>query len=313
MFEGFTIDDFQAVGATIRYRRGGDGPPLLLLHGNPLTHVSWHKIADRLAERFTVVASDLRGYGDSSCPDEPGENWSNHSFRAMAQDQVELMEHLGFKEFSVAGHDRGARTAHRMALDHPDRVLRAALLDILPTHHIWTHTSKQWANSSWHWNFMIQPPDFPERMLGAVPAAWYMEKKLSKGGIGLQPFSDEAFAEYVRCFGEKTIRGSCGDYRAAASIDFDLDSADFDRGNKVARPLLLLWGRRSHTGKVYGDVLDVWRRYASDVDGHGLDCGHYVPEEAPDAVYDAFMDFFGQAARAGELASAGVLASGGGS
>jgi haloacetate dehalogenase len=133
MFERFTLGDFEATGTTIRFRRGGDGPPLLLLHGNPLTHVSWHKIADRLAERFTVVAADLRGYGDSSCPAEPGENWANHSFRAMALDQVELMEHLGFREFDVAGHDRGARTAHRMGLDHPERVRRLALLDILPS------------------------------------------------------------------------------------------------------------------------------------------------------------------------------------
>ena len=292
MFERFRLDDFQASGATIRYRRGGDGPPLLLLHGNPLTHVSWHRVADRLAERFTVVAADLRGYGDSSCPDEPGENNSNHSFRAMAQDQIELMEHLGFAEFYAAGHDRGARTVHRMALDHPDRVSRLALLDIVPTHHIWTHTSKQWATSSWHWVFMIQPAPFPERMMASVPPEWYMEKKLSKPGIGLAPFTDEAFAEYVRCFTEKTIRGSCGDYRAAATIDFELDSNDVESGRKVTQPTLVLWGRQSHTGRVYGNILDIWRQYATDVTGHPLDCGHYVPEEAPDAVYEAFIAFF---------------------
>ena len=292
MFERFTIDDFQASGAQVRFRRGGEGPPLLLLHGNPLTHVSWHKVADRLAERFTVVAADLRGYGDSSCPDEPGESWANHSFRAMGQDQVELMAHLGFRQFSVAGHDRGARTAHRMALDHADRVRRVALLDILPTHYIWTHTSRQWATSSWHWVFMIQPPDFPERMLASVPPAWYMEKKIGKPGIGLKPFSPEAFAENVRCFNEKTIRGSCGDYRAAATIDFEHDSQDFERGHKLNQPVLALWGSRSHTGKVYGDLLPIWREYAEKVSGGGLDCGHYVPEEAPEAVYEAFIEFF---------------------
>ena len=301
MFERFATDDFEAAGATIRFRRGGQGPPLLLLHGNPMTHISWHKVADRLAERFTVVAADLRGYGDSSCPDDPGENWANHSFRAMAQDQLELMGHLGFDRFSVAGHDRGARTAHRMALDHPDRVDRLALLDIVPTHHVWTHASKQWATKSWHWVFMIQPPDFPERMMGAVPPEWYMQKKLSKPGIGLAPFSDEAFAEYVRCFTDKTIRGSCGDYRAAASIDFEHDSADFEREHKIARPTLVLWGNQSHTGTVYGDVLDVWRRYAADVVGRGLDCGHYVPEEAPDAVYEAFIQFFDAVDRAAPM------------
>jgi haloacetate dehalogenase len=292
VFERFRMDDFEAQGARIRYRRGGDGPPLLLLHGNPLTHVSWHKIADRLAERFTVVASDLRGYGDSSCPAEFGENYANHSFRAMAQDQIELMEHLGFSDFSVAGHDRGARTVHRMALDHPERVRRLALLDIIPTHYVWTHTSKQWATNSWHWVFMIQPPDFPERMMASVPPAWYMEKKLSKAGIGLAPFTDEAFAEYVRCFNEKTIRGSCGDYRAAATIDFEFDSQDFDRGHKLTQPALALWGAQSHTGRVYGDVLAIWQQYAANVSGRALNCGHYVPEDAPEEVYAAFVDFF---------------------
>jgi haloacetate dehalogenase len=182
-----------------------------------------------------------------------------------------------------------------MALDHPDRVPRLALLDIVPTHHIWTHTSKQWATRSWHWVFMIQPPPFPERMMGSVPARWYMEHKLSKSGIGLAPFSDEAFAEYVRCFTEKTIRGSCNDYRAAASIDFELDSQDFERRHVLTQPTLVLWGARSHTGGVYGDVRQVWAQYATDVRGSALDCGHYVPEEAPDEVYAAFVDFFGAA------------------
>ena len=292
MFERFRSGDFQATGARIHFVKGGDGPPLLLLHGNPLTHVSWHKIADRLAEHFTVVATDLRGYGDSSCPEDPGENWSNHSFRAMAQDPLELMEHLGFRQFFAAGHDRGARTVHRMGLDHPERATRIALLDILPTHYIWTHTSKQWANSSWHWNFMIQPPDFPERMMASVPARWYMEKKLGKAGIGLAPFTDEAFDEYVRCFDEKTIRGSCGDYRAAATIDFEYDSADVEAGRRLTQPTLVLWGRVSHTGRVYGDVLKIWREYADDVRGRALECGHYVPEHAPDDVYDDLMAFF---------------------
>ncbi len=296
MFEGFGVDDFESSGARIRYRRGGDGPPLLLLHGNPLTHASWHKLAPRLAEHFTVVAADLRGYGDSTCPDDAGERYANHSFRAMADDQVELMAHLGFPTFRVAGHDRGARTAHRMGLDHPDRVERVALLDIVPTHHIWTHTSKRWATHAWHWTFMIQPPDFPERMMGAVPAAWYMEQKLSKPGIGLAPFSDEAFAEYVRCFDEKTIRGSCMDYRAAAGIDFEYDSTDFGAGRTLTMPALALWGKQSGVGKFYGDVVEVWRRYAETVVGEGLDCGHYVPEEAPEAVFAHFMDFFARGA-----------------
>jgi haloacetate dehalogenase len=233
MFEGFTRTEITTSGARIHLRHGGDGPPLLLLHGNPLTHVSWHKIAPRLAEHFHVVAPDLRGYGDSVGPDDGGENNINYSFRAMAQDQVEVMEQLGYREFFVAGHDRGARTTARMCLDHSDRVKRAALIDILPNHHIWTHTSKEWALRSWHWALMAQPYDFPERMLAGVPAQWYMEKKLSKPGIGLGFFDPEAFAEYVRCFNWKTIKGSCADYRACPTCDFEMDKADFEAGRKI--------------------------------------------------------------------------------
>ena len=176
MFEGFETRDIDTTGARIHLRHGGNGPPLLLLHGNPLTHVSWHKIATRLAKSFHVIASDLRGYGDSSAP-EPGENSINYSFRAMAQDQVEIMEALGYKNFFAAGHDRGARTIHRLCLDHPERISKAAVVDILPNYHIWTHTSKKWATSSWHWLFMIQPGGLPEEMMAAVSPEWYMEKK----------------------------------------------------------------------------------------------------------------------------------------
>jgi haloacetate dehalogenase len=171
MFEGFIRTEIVTSGARIHLRHGGDGPPLLLLHGNPLTHVSWHKVAGRLAERFHVVAADLRGYGDSVGPEDGGENHINYSFRAMAQDQVEVMEQLGYREFFAAGHDRGARTVHRMCLDHPERVRRAAVIDILPNYHIWTHASKNWAMKSWHWLFMAQPYDLPEhdgRSAGAV-------------------------------------------------------------------------------------------------------------------------------------------------
>ena len=299
MFEGFELADLQVPGGEvpgdggesvrIRYRRGGSGPPLLLLHGNPLTHVSWHKVAGPLAQRYTVVAPDLRGYGDSSAP-APVPDHANYSFRAMANDQVALMSHLGYEDFFVAGHDRGARAVHRLCLDHPDRVRRAALLDIIPSQYVLTHTSREWAARSWHWSFMIQPADFPERMMGSVPPEWYMEKKLGKPGIGLAPFSQEAFAEYVRCFTPKTIMGSCEDYRATATYDFDLDTADLDR--RVEMPLLVLWGARSHTHRVFPDVLGIWRERATDVVGGPVDCGHYVNEEAPDEVLRAFLDFF---------------------
>jgi haloacetate dehalogenase len=263
-----------------------------LLHGNPMTHVAWHKIAGRLAEKFHVVAADLRGYGDSVGPEEGGENHINYSFRAMAQDQVEVMALLGYKSFLAAGHDRGARTVHRMCLDHPEAVTRAAVVDILPSHYIWTHPSKDWALKSWHWLLMAQPYDLPERMMASVPADWFMERKLSKPGIGLGFFAPEAFAEYVRCFTWKTIRASCEDYRACVTCDLEMDTADWQAGNKVTCPLLAIWGARSHTGTVHGDVLAVWRTYGSNVTGGPIDCGHYVPEEAPDATLRWFLDHF---------------------
>jgi haloacetate dehalogenase len=212
----------------------------------------------------------------------------------MAQDQVEIMEKLGYREFFAAGHDRGARTVHRMCLDHPERVERAAVIDILPNYHIWTNASKNWALKSWHWLFMAQPYDLPEQMMAGVPAQWFMEKKLSKPGIGLGFFDPEAFAEYVRCFNWKTIRGSCEDYRACPTCDLEMDEADRKAGRKAGCPLLVLWGAKSHTGTVYGDVLAVWRDYATAVTGGPIDCGHYVPEEAPDETLRWLLRHFGE-------------------
>ncbi len=298
MFENFERMDVEVPdrgfgAATIHLRHGGSGPPLLLLHGNPMTHVAWHKIADDLATRFHVVAADLRGYGDSVGPEDGGETHINYSFRAMAQDQVDVMESLGFDKFQVAGHDRGARTVHRMCLDHADRIARAAVVDILPNRHIWNNASKDWAMKSWHWLFMAQPYDMPERMMAGVPARYYMERKLSKKGIGLAPFTTEAFDEYVRCFNWKTIRGSCEDYRACATSDLAMDEADYAAGRRIACPLLAIWGARSHTGTVYGDVLKIWQDYAAPtVTGGPIDCGHYVPEEAPEATLEALLGFF---------------------
>jgi haloacetate dehalogenase len=279
-------------GARIHLRHAGEGPPLLLLHGNPQTHVSWHRVAPRLAERFHVVAMDLRGYGDSTGPD-PAET-ANYTFRAMAQDGVEVMRALGHERFLVAGHDRGARVGHRMALDHPGSVLRLALLDILPTLHVWRNASAAWAMKSWHWVFMPQEGDLPERMMESVPAAWYMERKIGKPGVGIAIFHPEAFAEYVRCFTPKTIRASCADYRAAATLDRAMDEADFAAGRRISCPTLVLYGAGSHTGQVFDDVAAVWRDYAVDVRGAGLACGHYVPEHAPEAVLEWFLRFFGE-------------------
>jgi haloacetate dehalogenase len=204
------------------------------------------------------------------------------------------MRSLGYDRFRVAGHDRGARTAHRMALDYPGVVEQVALIDILPNHHIWNHVSRQWVQSSWHWVFMVQPKGFPERMMGAVTADWFMTQKLSKPGIGLDSMAPAAFAEYVRCFNEKTIRGSCDDYRVCITCDLEMDTADFEAGHKIELPALVVWGTNSHTGKVYGDILPIWRQYANQVSGGSIECSHYVQEEAPQETLGWLLEFFGQ-------------------
>jgi haloacetate dehalogenase len=275
--------------ATINVRVGGSGPPLLLLHGYPQTHVMWHRIAPRLAERFTVVLSDLRGYGDSGKPDG-GPDHANYSKRAMAQDQVEVMTALGFDRFGVAGHDRGARVAHRMALDHGGRIDRIAVLDIAPTLAMYERTDMAFASAYYHWFFLIQQADLPERLIGADPD-YFLDRKIGAWSGGGHAFANEALAEYRRCFRDPaTIHASCEDYRAAAGIDLEHDRAD--RGRRIECPLLALWGRRGVVGRLY-DVVAVWRDYAHDVRGRALDCGHFLAEEAPDETLAALIEFFG--------------------
>ncbi len=292
LFEGFEARWVRTQGADIFLRHGGSGPPLLLLHGNPLTHASWHKIAGPLSKRFHVIATDLRGYGDSVGPAEGGPNHANYSFRAMAQDQIGVMAALGYERFFLAGHDRGARVSHRLALDHPTCVRKVALLDIVPTRHVWEHTSQEWALSSWHWSFMAQPEDMFERMIAAIPAREFVTRHLGRTGVP-DFFDQRAFNEYVRCFTPKTIHGSCEDYRAAASIDLEHDNTDQMAGRKIAAPILALWGRRSGVGKYYGgDILAVWREAATEVSGGPLETGHYLAEEDPKSVLEAFERFF---------------------
>jgi len=290
MFEGFTLTTIDTGETAIRVCYGGSGPPLLLLHGHPQTHVMWHLVAPRLAQDFTVVAPDLRGYGDSAKPPTTPDH-APYAKRAMARDQVAVMQQLGFERFAVAGHDRGGRCAYRLALDHPERVLQLAVLDIVPTSEAFRRADMAFALSYWHWFFLAQPADLPERLIQADPEAFY----LRRGG---RLFAPEALAEYRRCFHDPaTIHAMCEDYRAGATIDFAMDEAD--RGTRrIACPVLVLWGRRGQLENAY-DVLAVWRDWADDVRGRALDCGHYLPEEAPDETYAELHRFFAERVRSG--------------
>jgi haloacetate dehalogenase len=287
VFEGFTSADVEVPGARIHLRHGGSGPPLLLLHGNPLTHVMWHKIGPRLAEHYTVVATDLRGYGDSSKPPGGGDH-SAYSFRTMARDQVEVMKKLGFDRWFVAGHDRGGRVAHRMALDTPQHVAKVAFLDIVPTLYMLSNIPLKWAVDSYHWFFMAQPHDYPEKMIEAYGFERYIRRKLDKPGVGLSAFTPEAMAEYIRCCNAENIHAVCEDYRAAVSIDLEHDRADLAR--KIAMPMLVLWGEKSHVNRSYKPIA-AWQERAADVTGKMLRCGHYPAEQVPDETYQELRAF----------------------
>jgi haloacetate dehalogenase len=288
LFPGFEARRLQTTGAEIALVVAGSGPPLLLLHGYPQTHVMWHKIGPRLAQRFTVVCADLRGYGDSSKP-QGGTAHVNYSKRAMAQDQVEVMQQLGFRRFTIVGHDRGARVAHRMALDHPQSIERVALLDISPTRIMYGKTDKAFATAYYHWFFLIQPFDLPERLIGADPG-YYLRKKLGGwGSAGLSIFDPQAVAEYERCFSDPaTIHATCEDYRAAATIDLEHDAADAHL--RVQCPLLALWGESGVVNRLFDPIAD-WNRVASDVRGKALPAGHYLAEEQADATYAELISF----------------------
>ncbi|WP_394618487.1 alpha/beta fold hydrolase [Lentzea sp. JNUCC 0626] len=282
-FDRRTVD---ADGVHIHVTVGGSGPPLLLLHGYPQTHVIWHRVAPALAEDFTVVATDLRGYGDSDKP-APGPDDAEYSKRAMARDQLLVMNQLGFDRFGVAGHDRGGRVAHRLALDAPEAVSALAVLDIVPTRHTFEHADKDFGLGYFHWFFLAAPNGIPERMIGADPRFW-IEARMRARHHGGTPFDPAALEEYVRCFsGPAAIAASCSDYRAAAGIDLEHDR----ESGLVEAPLLALWGEHGFVGRHY-DVPAVWREYARDVRGQALDCDHYLPEERPDEVVAALREFF---------------------
>jgi haloacetate dehalogenase len=289
MFAGFQKDQRHVNGVDISYRIKGSGPGLLLLHGHPQTHVIWHKIAEQLAERFTVVAADLRGYGDSSKP-PADEQHLNYSKREMARDGVELMHALGFETFSLLAHDRGARVAHRLALDHPRAVQRMVLLDIAPTLSMYAQTDEAFARAYWHWFFLIRPAPLPETLIQADPEQ-YLRSVMGSRSAGMTPFTPEAFAEYLRCLTlPGAARGICEDYRAAASIDLEHDRADRDAGNHLHLPLLVMWGAEGTVGRCF-DPLKEWQQVATDVRGKALPAGHYIAEETPQALLTEVLSF----------------------
>jgi haloacetate dehalogenase len=278
-----------AVGdVTINLRIGGSGPPLLLLHGYPQTHFMWQEVAPLLAHHFTLICPDLRGYGGSSKP-AGNPDHSNYSKRTMAKDQVRIMSALGYGQFSVAGHDRGARVAHRMALDYPDKVIKIAVLDIAPTLTMFDATDQTFATGYYHWFFLIQPNGLPEHMIGLDPD-FYLKEKLKRWSGNNFKFKPEVVAEYSRYFRDPaTIHASCEDYRAAATIDLEHDRESSEQ--MMTQPLLVLWGKQGFIEHNF-NVLECWRKEATHVEGYTLNCGHFLAEEKPQELATIFIDFF---------------------
>jgi haloacetate dehalogenase len=287
LMPGFDAVDVEVDGATIHAAVGGDGPPLLLLHGHPQNHLTWHRIAPALAASYSVVAADLRGYGDSSKP-SGGARHRGYAKRTMAADQVSLMRALGHPRFAVVGHDRGARVAHRMGLDHPSAVSRMALLDIAPTATMYERTNMEFATRYFWWFFLIQPFDLPERLIGADPE-YFLRRHLEGQFSGPVNTPPEVIADYLRCYSDPaTVHGICEDYRASAGIDLEHDAAD--RGERLEMPVLVLWGAQGTVGQLY-DVAATWRPKAADLTARAMPCGHTPQEELPGELIDRLSDF----------------------
>jgi len=282
LFPGFDTVDVDTAEATVHVRRGGSGPPALLLHGHPETHIMWHRVAPRLAEELTVVVADLRGYGDSSTPPSAPDH-EPYSKRAMARDMVTVMTSLGFPRFSLVGHDRGGRVSYRLALDHPDRVERLAVLDIVPTAEMWDRMDARLALENWHWLFMAQPEPFPERLIGFDVDSYYFRGSRER----FDPRALEAYLGALRR--PETIHAICEDYRAGATYDRELDAADKAEGRRIACPVLVLWSALEGLDPL--DPVSIWHEWADDVRGRGLDCGHFLAEERPDETLAELRGF----------------------
>ncbi|MFT4505646.1 alpha/beta fold hydrolase [Caballeronia sp. 15711] len=288
------FDDFKDVSATvgtvrIKAIQGGEGPALLLLHGHPQTHAIWHKVVPELTKHFTVVAADLRGYGDSGKPEGLPDH-SNYSKRRMAQDQVDLMRTLRHESFAVLAHDRGGRVAARMALDHPTVVTKLITLDVAPTLAMYEQTSFEFARAYWHWFFLVRPAPFPETLIRA-DADLYLKQTIGARSAGLKPFTPEAYAEYLRCLQQpETAHGICEDYRASVGIDLEHDRDSLAKGQKITCDFLALWGAEGVIEKCFDPVAE-WRHFSDNVSGHSLPCGHYIPEEAPELLLARVLPF----------------------
>jgi haloacetate dehalogenase len=286
----FSYQKIDADGIEINCAVAGSGPPLLLLHGYPQTHAIWHHVAPRLATDYTVVLTDLRGYGDSAKP-APSAGDHEYSKRAMARDQLIVMRSLGFDRFGLVGHDRGGRVAHRLALDSPEAVSQLAVLDIVPTRHTFENADLAFGLGYYHWFFLAAGNGIPERLIGGDPEFW-ITARMNARHHGGSAFDPAALREYIRCFSDPAaIAASCADYRAAAGVDLDHDRAD--AGRRLAMPLLALWGEHGFVGGNY-DVLNVWSKYAADIRGRALPCDHYLPEEQPALVVESLRDFFAE-------------------
>ncbi|MEV1073088.1 alpha/beta fold hydrolase [Micromonospora parva] len=291
MFDGFDVFDIETPGATIHGRRGGSGPPVLLLHGIPETHLMWHKVAPRLAEKYTVVATDLRGWGDSGTPPSTSDH-EPYSMRAIARDQIEMMRILGYQQFRLVGHDRGARCAYRLALDEPDAVTRLAVMDVVPIGDVYNRADRAFSLSYWVWSFLAAPAPVPEQFIKAAPAV-LVDFMLDTWPEVKDAFPPEVRAAYVKQFSDPaTAHAICEEFRAAATVDYQQDEAD--RGNrKIACPVLFLWSQRGQVAKLYDDPLAIWREWADDVRGEPVPVGHFIPEEAPNETSRRLLDFLG--------------------